>query len=85
MDTQSFQLLMSKLESIEDSQNRMSEQVDDRLRQHFELFQQHTEEDRKLSEHIQAVDKEVTFAKGVTYAVNGAAATIAGLLAWWKN
>ena len=50
MDDQSFRLLMSKLDSIEDSHRAMAIQVDDRLRQHFDLFQQHTEEDRKLAQ-----------------------------------
>lgn len=84
MDDQSFRLLMSKLDSIEDSHRAMAIQVDDRLRQHFDLFQQHTEEDRKLAEHIQAVDKEVTFAKGVTYAVNIVSASVAWFLGWSK-
>ena len=84
MDDQSFRLLMSKLDSLEESHRAMSEQVDDRLRQHFELFRQHTEEDRKLADHIQAVDKEVTFAKGVTYAVNGLSALFAGFMGWTK-
>ena len=84
MDDQSFRLLISKLDSIEEGHRAMATQVDDRLRQHFELFQQHTEEDRKLAEHIQAVDKEVTFAKGVTYAVNGVSAAAAWFLGWSK-
>lgn len=84
MDNQSFELMMSKLDSIEASQRQMSTQIDDRLRQHFELFQAHTEEDRKLADHIMEVDKEVTFAKGVTYAVNGVSAAAAWFFGWSK-
>ena len=84
MDEQSFELLISKLDSIEANQRQMSLQIDGRLRQHFDLFQAHTEEDKKLAEHIQAVDKEVTFAKGVTYAVNAVSATIAWMIGWSK-
>ena len=84
MDSQSFELMMSKLDSLEAGQARMGEQIDDRLRQHFELFQQHTEDDKKLAEHILAVDKEVTFAKGVTYAVNGASAAVAWFMGNFK-
>ena len=84
MDNQSFELMMSKLDSIEASQRQMSTQIDDRLRQHFELFQAHTEEDRKLADHIMDVDKEVTFAKGVTYAVNGVSAAFAWFIGWSK-
>ena len=84
MDDQSFELLVSKLDSIEATQRQMQGQIDDRLRQHFDLFQQHTEEDRKLADHIMAVDKEVTFAKGVTYAVNAVSATIAWMIGWSK-
>ena len=84
MDNQSFELLISKLDSIEANQRQMSTQIDDRLRQHFDLFQSHTEEDKKLADHIMQVDKEVTFAKGVTYAVNGASAAVAWLIGWSK-
>ena len=61
------------------------EQVNNRLDQHFELFQQHVEEDKKLSDHIIAVDKEVTFAKGVTYAINAMSAIVAWLFGWAKQ
>ena len=84
MDPAYLDLLISKLDSIEANQRRMGEQIDDRLRQHFDLFQQHTEDDKKLAEHIQAVDKEVTFAKGVTYAVNGVSTIAAWVLGWSK-
>ena len=60
------------------------EQVNNRLDQHFELFSKHVDDDKKLADHIAAVDKEVTFAKGVTYAVNGVAAAVYAVVGWGK-
>jgi hypothetical protein len=75
---------MSKLESLEAGQSRIEESLTRRLDAHNLIFQQHTEEDKKLAEHIMSVDKEVTFAKGVTYAVNAVSAGIAGFVGWNK-
>lgn len=60
------------------------EQVNNRLDQHFELFQQHVEEDKKLSDHIAAVEKEITFAKGVAYVLSGGTALAAWVVGWFK-
>ena len=60
------------------------EQVNNRLDQHSALFNQLLADDRKLAEHIAAVDKEVTFAKGVTYAVNAMSAGTAWFFGWSK-
>ena len=84
MDDQSFELLMSKLDGLEAGQTRIEESLTRRLDEHNEIFQRHTEEDKKLAEHIMAVDKEVTLAKGVTYAVNGVAAAVYGFVGWGK-
>lgn len=84
MDDQSFQLLMSKLNGLEDGQARIEKHLDDRLREHLDTIQQHIEDDKKLADHILAIDKEVTFAKGVTYAINGISVFVAWLLGWSK-
>jgi len=85
VDEQSFELLMSKLDGLEAGQTRIEESLGRRLDAHNLIFQQHTEEDKKLAEHILSVEREVTFAKGVTYGVNGVTALIAGLSGWWKH
>lgn len=84
MDNQSFELLMSKLEGLEAGQSRIENQIHARLDKHYALFQAHTDEDRKLAEHIVAVEKEITFAKGVTYTINGIAAAVYGFVGWGK-
>ena len=84
MDNQSFELLMSKLEGLEQGQSRIENQIHARLDKHYELFQAHTEEDKKLADHIVSVEKEITFAKGVTYAINGIAAAVYAFIGWGK-
>lgn len=84
MDEQSFELLMSKLDSLEAGQARIEETVGRRLDEHNIIFQRHTEEDKKLSEHITAVDREVTFAKGVAYVLSGGTALSAWFMGWGK-
>ena len=39
---------------------------------------------KELSDHIQRVDKEVTFAKGITYSVNGMTGLVALLSGHFK-
>ena len=85
MNEQSFELLLSKLDSLEAGQARIELSVTKRLDEHNQIFLQHTEEDKKLAEHIMAVEKEVTFAKGVTYAVNFLSATAAWIFGWNKH
>lgn len=75
---------MSKLDGLENGQARIEKHLDDRLREHLNTIQQHIEDDKKLADHILAIDKEVTFAKGVTYAVNGVAAAVYGFIGWGK-
>ena len=84
MDNQSFELLMGRLDSLAEGQNRIETHLNDRLIEQRELIRQHIEDDKKLADHIIAVDKEVTFAKGVTYAVNGASAFVAWFAGWGK-
>ena len=84
MDDQSFELLISKLDSLEAGQSRIENQIHARLDKHYALFQAHTEDDRKLAEHIVEVEKEITFAKGVTYTINGIAAAVYGFVGWGK-
>ena len=84
MDAQSFELLLSKLDSLEAGQSRIENQINGRLDKHYELFQAHVEDDKKMADHLAAVDKEVTFAKGVTYAVNGIAAVVYSFTGWGK-
>src|SRR3990167_4892264 len=55
---------MSKLDGLEAGQTRIEESLGRRLDAHNLIFQQHTEEDKKLAEHILSVEREVTFAKG---------------------
>ena len=85
MNDQSFELLLSKLDSLEEGQARIELSLTKRLDEHNHIFLQHTEEDKKLAEHIMAVEKEVTFAKGVTYAVNFLSATAAWIFGWNKH
>ena len=61
------------------------EQVNHRLDEYNAIFQKHLEDDKLLAEHINNVDKEVTFAKGVTYAVNAMSAAVAWLFGWSKQ
>ena len=84
MDDQSFELLISKLDSLEAGQSRIENQIHARLDKHYALFQAHTEEDKKLAEHITTVEKEITFAKGVTYTINGIAAAVYAFMGWGK-
>lgn len=70
MEDQSFQLLMSKLESIEEGQTRMYLHFNDRL-------------DRQ-DDKIDAVGKEVNFAKGVAYVVGLGTAGTAWVNSWFK-
>lgn len=84
MDDQSFELLISKLDSLEAGQSRIENQINARLDKHYAIFEAHTEEDKRLAEHISALDKEITFAKGVTYTINGVAAAVYGFLGWGK-
>ena len=59
-------------------------QVHNRLDQHYELFQKHTEDDRKLAEHLHTVEKEITFAKGVAYVLSGGTALGAWVSGYFK-
>ena len=74
MDDQSFRLLMSKLESLEQGQTRMYLQFNERMDKQDELFNTHVEDDKRLSDRINGVEKEVTFAKGVAYVLSGGTA-----------
>jgi hypothetical protein len=85
LDDQSFELLLSKLDSLEEGQARIELSLTKRLDEHNQIFLAHTEEDKKLAEHIMAVEKEVTFAKGVTYAVNAMSAGAAWFFGWSKH
>lgn len=85
MEEQSFQLLMSKLNSIEDAQQRMYLQFNERMDRHYEMFQAHAEEDKKLGEHLSAVEKEITFAKGVAYVLSGGTAFAAWVSGAFKS
>ena len=84
MDDQSFELLMSKLDGLEAGQSRIENEINGRLDKHYELFQAHVEDDKKMADHLMVIDKEVTFAKGVTYAINGIAAAVYGFVGWGK-
>lgn len=78
MDDQSFELLISKLSSIEQSIARIEATAN---KQTDELWKAHMESDKRL----QDVEKEVTFAKGVTYAINAMSAAAAWLFGWSKQ
>ena len=84
MDNQSFELLMSKLDGLEAGQSRIENQINGRLDKHYELFQDHVKDDKdqadRLEKHIGSLDKEITFAKGVTYTINTIAAVVYGLI-----
>ena len=75
---------MSNDEQVMNFRRDQFEQVNNRLDQHFTLFSQHVEDDKKLADHIVAVDKEVTFAKGVAYVLSGGTALGAWLTGWLK-
>jgi hypothetical protein len=78
MEEQSFQLLVSKLDTLEAGQSRIEDHLNARLSEQLLTIKQHIEDDKKLTDHIIALDKEITFAKGVTYTLNGATALVAG-------
>ena len=78
MEDQSFQLLVSKLDTLEAGQARIEDHLNARLSEQLITIKQHIEDDKKLTDHILALDKEITFAKGVTYTLNGATAVFAG-------
>ena len=84
MDDQSFRLLMSKLEGLEEGQSRMYLQFNERMDRQDEMFERHVEDDKKLSDHLAIVDKEVTFAKGVAYVLSGGSALMAWISGWVK-
>jgi len=56
------------------------EQVNKRLDQHYDLFQKHTEDDKRMADHIIEVEKEITFAKGIAYVLGGITSGIVVLL-----
>ena len=74
MDDQSFRLLMSKLEGLEDGQTRMYLQFNERMDRQDELFTKHVDDDRAVSEKVDLLGKEVSFAKGVAYVLSGGTA-----------
>lgn len=84
LDDHSFELLMSKLDSIEESQQRMYLQFNERMDRQDELFQSHLEDDKKLADNITAIGKEVTFAKGIAYVIGLGAAGTAWTNSWFK-
>lgn len=84
MDDQSFRLLMSKLESLEQGQTRMYLQFNERMDQQHEIISAHIEDDKKMAEHIASVDKEITFAKGVAYVLSGGTALGAWVSGYFK-
>ena len=84
MDEQSFRLLMSKLEGIEDSQTRMYLQFNERMDRQDELFAKHVDEDNKLHDKINALGVEVSFAKGVAYVLSGGTAFAAWVSGYFK-
>jgi len=84
MDDQSFELLMSKLSGIEDGQARIEHSLGKRLDEHYVIVAKHIEDDKEIAKAIANLDKEITFAKGVTYTINGFAALIYGWIGWGK-
>ena len=84
MEDQSFRLLMSKLESLEDGQTRMYLHFNERMDKHYELFSAHVEDDKKLTEKLNAINNEVTFAKGVAYVLSGGTAFAAWMTGHFK-
>lgn len=84
MDDQSFRLLMSKLESLEDGQSRMYLQFNERMDRQDELFARHVEDDSKLSEKVNVLGTEVSFAKGVAYVLSGGTAFAAWVSGYFR-
>jgi len=60
------------------------QQVNNRLDQHYDLFMEHTREDKSAWDRLHDMEKEVTIAKRVTYIVGTAMASVAGWLGWSK-
>lgn len=56
------------------------QQMDRKLDEHFERFQEHVKDDKVMMDHLRIMDKEITFAKGVTYAVNAMTASVMAFL-----
>lgn len=74
MDDQSFRLLMSKLESLEDGQTRMYLQFNERMDRQDEIFATHVDDDKKVADKVTDLTREVSFAKGVAYVLSGGTA-----------
>ena len=70
MDDHSFELMMSKLNSIESTQSRLYLQFNERM-------------DRQ-DEKVNALNKEVSFAKGVAYVLSGGTAFTAWVMGFFK-
>jgi hypothetical protein len=77
MDDHSFELLMNKLVGLEAGQIRIEASFAKR-------FDEHAITLGKQDERLRELSKEVTFAKGVTYAINVMTATVAGFVGWNK-
>ena len=71
MDDQSFELLLSKLDSLEAGQSRIETTLTKRL--------------DGLNDQLIIVERDINFAKGVTYAINGLSVFIAWLVGWSKH
>ena len=84
MDNQSFELLMSKLQGLEDGQARIENSLGKRLDEHYVIVAKHIEDDKETAKAIANLDKEITFAKGVTYTINGVAAAVYAFFGWGK-
>jgi len=77
LEDHSFELLISKLNTLESGQHRIEASFTKR-------FDEHAVALGKQDERLRELSREVTFAKGVTYAINVMTASVAALAGWNK-
>lgn len=58
------------------------QQVNNRLDQHYDLFMEHSQDDKKAWRKLDDLDREVTVAKRVSYILGTAATMVAGWLGY---
>lgn len=58
--------------------------VNDRLDMHYEMFQQHAEDDKQAWNKLEAVDREIAVTKRVGAALIGATTLVIGWLGFTK-
>lgn len=84
MDDQSFELLMSKLDGLENGQTRIEDNLTKRLDQHYELVEKHIVDDKLAWAKLDDIATEVKVAKRIAYTMTTALGAAATYLGWHK-